>query len=147
MDVLLKKSMEKLGRIGDIVSVRDGFARNYLLPTGRAALVNKANLDSIEHDRAAALVEDQVGWREELVFSQGVERYFFATHKIMIKERSGQLPTTPAVAGTLGCLIMQGRHELRQLRERLVGAEGFRLGMGAVDPFLNRDVEAVAPQG
>ena len=59
MDVLLKTNMEKLGRIGDIISVRDGFARNYLLPTGRAALVNKANLDSIEHDRAAALVEEE----------------------------------------------------------------------------------------
>ena len=59
MDVLLKKSIEKLGRIGDVVDVRSGYARNFLLPTGRAVLVNKANLESIDRDRAAALAEEE----------------------------------------------------------------------------------------
>ena len=59
MDVLLKTSMEKLGRIGDVVSVRSGYARNFLLPTGRAVVVNKANLDAIERDRATALAEEE----------------------------------------------------------------------------------------
>ncbi len=59
MDVLLKTSIEKLGRIGEVVTVRAGFARNYLLPTGRAVPVNKANLDAIERDRQAALAEEQ----------------------------------------------------------------------------------------
>lgn len=60
MDVLLKTSIEKLGRIGDVVAVRSGYARNFLLPTGRAVLVNKANLDSIERDRASALAEEEI---------------------------------------------------------------------------------------
>jgi large subunit ribosomal protein L9 len=59
MDILLKKSIEKLGRLGDVVAVRPGYARNFLLPTGRAVLVNKANLDSIERDRAAAIAEEE----------------------------------------------------------------------------------------
>jgi large subunit ribosomal protein L9 len=59
MDVLLKTSIEKLGRIGDVVSVRSGYARNFLLPTGRAVVVNKANLDAIERDRATALAEEE----------------------------------------------------------------------------------------
>jgi large subunit ribosomal protein L9 len=59
MDVLLKTSMEKLGRIGDVVSVRSGYARNFLLPTGRAVVVNQANLDAIERDRATALAEEE----------------------------------------------------------------------------------------
>lgn len=58
MDVLLKTTVEKLGRIGDVVAVRDGFARNYLLPTGRAVPVNKANLEAIESDRRSALAEE-----------------------------------------------------------------------------------------
>ena len=58
MDVLLKISIDKLGRIGDVISVKPGYARNYLLPTGRAVLVNKANLDAIERDRASALAEE-----------------------------------------------------------------------------------------
>jgi large subunit ribosomal protein L9 len=59
MDVLLKASIAKLGRIGDVVSVRSGYARNFLLPTGRAVVVNKANLDAIERDRATALAEEE----------------------------------------------------------------------------------------
>lgn len=57
MEVLLKISIEKLGRVGDIVSVRPGYARNYLLPTGRAVPVNKANLEMIDRDRVVALAE------------------------------------------------------------------------------------------
>jgi large subunit ribosomal protein L9 len=59
MDVLLKTTIDKLGRIGDVVAVRAGYARNFLLPTGRAVVVNKANLEGIERDRAAAVVEEQ----------------------------------------------------------------------------------------
>lgn len=59
MDVLLKTSIEKLGLVGDVVSVKPGYARNYLLPTGRAVPVNKANLEMIEHDRIAALAEEE----------------------------------------------------------------------------------------
>ncbi|MEE2888389.1 MAG: 50S ribosomal protein L9 [Planctomycetota bacterium] len=58
MDVLLKTTIEKLGRIGDVVAVRDGFARNYLLPTGQAVPVNKANLEAIERDRESALADE-----------------------------------------------------------------------------------------
>ncbi len=59
MDVLLKTSIEKLGRLGDIVDVRSGYARNFLLPTGRAVLVNKINLESIERDRASAFAAEE----------------------------------------------------------------------------------------
>jgi large subunit ribosomal protein L9 len=68
MDVLLKTTINKLGQIGDVVAVRDGYARNYLLPTGRAVMVNKSNLESIERDRESALAEEatRVGGLKEL---------------------------------------------------------------------------------
>lgn len=59
MEVLLKTTIDKLGRIGDVVSVKDGFARNYLLPLGKAVLVNKSSLAAIGRDRARAVVEEQ----------------------------------------------------------------------------------------
>ncbi|MCA8955342.1 MAG: 50S ribosomal protein L9 [Planctomycetes bacterium] len=59
MEVLLKTDIEKLGRLGDVVTVRTGYARNYLLPTGRAVLVTKANLANIERDKALKAVEEQ----------------------------------------------------------------------------------------
>ena len=36
MQVLLKRNVENLGRVGDVVKVKPGYARNWLLPTGRA---------------------------------------------------------------------------------------------------------------
>ena len=58
MEVLLKVSIEKLGRIGDVVTVKPGYARNSLLPTGKAVTVTKANLAAIATDRAAAVAEE-----------------------------------------------------------------------------------------
>jgi len=48
MELLLKKNVDKLGRIGDIVKVKKGYARNYLLPKGLATNVSPANLKQIE---------------------------------------------------------------------------------------------------
>lgn len=60
MELLLKQSVEYLGRIGDVVKVKPGYARNYLLPRGLAVMVTKANVAEIERARAAALAEEQV---------------------------------------------------------------------------------------
>ena len=59
MELLLKQSVEHLGRIGDVVKVKSGYARNYLLPRGLAVAVTKSNVAEIERARAAALVEEQ----------------------------------------------------------------------------------------
>lgn len=48
MDVLLKKDVLKLGRMGEVVSVTKGYARNYLLPKGFATTVSPTNLRQIE---------------------------------------------------------------------------------------------------
>ena len=59
MEILLKRSIDRLGRIGDVVSVKTGYARNFLLPYGYAVLVTKANIEQIEKARAAALAEEK----------------------------------------------------------------------------------------
>ena len=45
MEVILLESFDRLGKIGDIVNVKDGFARNYLLPQKKALRANKENKD------------------------------------------------------------------------------------------------------
>jgi large subunit ribosomal protein L9 len=59
MELLLKQNIEHVGRIGDVVKVKPGFARNYLLPQGLAVAVTKSNLAEIERARQAALAEEQ----------------------------------------------------------------------------------------
>ncbi|OKL43001.1 50S ribosomal protein L9 [Pseudovibrio exalbescens] len=52
MDVILLERVAKLGQMGDTVRVRDGYARNFLLPQGKALRANKANLERFERERA-----------------------------------------------------------------------------------------------
>ncbi len=51
MKVLLRQDVESLGVIGDVVDVRPGYARNYLLPQGLAIEPTEANLRRVEEER------------------------------------------------------------------------------------------------
>jgi large subunit ribosomal protein L9 len=51
MEVILLERIEKLGQMGDLVKVKPGFARNYLLPQGKALRANKANMAKFEEQR------------------------------------------------------------------------------------------------
>lgn len=53
MEVILKETIDTLGEEGDIVKVKPGYARNYLLPRQKALLSTKANLALLEQERAA----------------------------------------------------------------------------------------------
>ena len=52
MEVILLERVEKLGGIGDVVTVKNGFARNYLLPRKKALRANEANRKVFESNRA-----------------------------------------------------------------------------------------------
>lgn len=52
MQVVLLERIAKLGQMGDVVNVKDGYARNFLLPQGKALRANKANMARFEEDRA-----------------------------------------------------------------------------------------------
>src|SRR4028119_448023 len=52
MDVILLERVEKLGAIGDVVTVKNGFARNYLLPNKKALRANEANRKLFEVNRS-----------------------------------------------------------------------------------------------
>jgi len=52
MKLLLHADVPKLGYFGDVVEVKDGYARNYLLPQGLAVEPNETNIKAIEAERA-----------------------------------------------------------------------------------------------
>jgi large subunit ribosomal protein L9 len=52
MEIILLERVEKLGGIGDVVNVKNGFARNYLLPNNKALRANDANRKLFEANRA-----------------------------------------------------------------------------------------------
>jgi large subunit ribosomal protein L9 len=52
VEVVLKENLEHLGSIGDVVRVRRGYARNFLLPRGLAVVASRGNVRQIEHEKA-----------------------------------------------------------------------------------------------
>lgn len=55
IQVVLKDDVDNLGVSGELVRVRPGYARNFLLPRGLAALATRGNIAQIEHEKAAAV--------------------------------------------------------------------------------------------
>ena len=77
MDVILLENIENLGSLGDKVAVKSGFARNYLVPHGKAKVATAANLAEFEVRRAElekAAAEAQVGGenRQQAIEALGV---------------------------------------------------------------------------
>ena len=52
MDIILLERVAKLGQMGEVVSVKEGYARNFLLPQGKALRVNAANMARFEAEKA-----------------------------------------------------------------------------------------------
>lgn len=57
MEVILKEDIANVGKIGEVVRVRDGYARNFLLPRGLVLEANKKNLKTFEHSKK--IIADQ----------------------------------------------------------------------------------------
>jgi large subunit ribosomal protein L9 len=57
MEVILRTDVPKLGKAGDIVKVKDGFARNYLLPKGLAIPANQKTIKALENQRKIILAK------------------------------------------------------------------------------------------
>src|SRR4051794_8740078 len=73
MEVILLERVEKLGAIGDVVKVKDGFARNYLLPRKKALRANEANRKVFEANRAKIEAENAEKRSDAEKSSKGVE--------------------------------------------------------------------------
>jgi len=73
MEVILLERVEKLGAIGDVVKVKDGFARNYLLPRKKALRANEANRKVFEANRERIEKENETKRTDAEKSSKDVE--------------------------------------------------------------------------
>ena len=89
MNVILLERVAKLGEMGDVVTVKDGYARNFLLPTGRALRSTKANREAFEKDRAAHEARNAAKRSEAQEHTTGLEDASY----VMLRQagESGQL--------------------------------------------------------
>ncbi len=76
MNVILLENVENLGGIGDLVKVKPGYGRNFLLPQGKAALATPENMKAIEERRAElekAAAEELAKAKERSKAFEGLE--------------------------------------------------------------------------
>jgi large subunit ribosomal protein L9 len=106
MDVILLERVEKLGAIGDVVKVKDGFARNFLLPRKKALRANEANRKVFEANRAR-IEADNAARRGDAEKEAGS---FKDAQITLIRQSSntGQLYGSVAVRDLVEALVAEG---------------------------------------
>ncbi|WP_438749276.1 50S ribosomal protein L9 [Pararhizobium sp. O133] len=123
MQVILLERVAKLGQMGETVKVRDGFARNYLLPLGKALRANDANKKRFESERATLEARNL----ERKSEAQSVADKLDGKSFIVVRS-----------AGETGQLY--GSVAARDIVE-VLAAEGFNIGRNQVD--LNNPIKTI----
>jgi large subunit ribosomal protein L9 len=85
MEVILREDVPHLGNIGDIVRVKAGYARNYLLPRGLAVVADRRNVGALEHQRRVAADR-----RERVLRAAQSVAQKIAALRVTIKARAGE---------------------------------------------------------
>jgi large subunit ribosomal protein L9 len=69
MEVILKEDIANLGKMGEVVRVRDGYARNYLLPHQLVVIANKKNIKAFEHQKRVLASQRERAMKEAQSFA------------------------------------------------------------------------------
>ncbi|QNQ11174.1 50S ribosomal protein L9 [Sphingomonas alpina] len=106
MDVILLERVEKLGQIGDVVKVKDGFARNFLLPNKKALRANDANKKVFEANREKIVADNNARRGEAEVEAKSIDGITLTL--IRQASNTGQLYGSVAVRDLLELLETEG---------------------------------------
>ncbi|NBR32511.1 MAG: 50S ribosomal protein L9 [Sphingomonadaceae bacterium] len=112
MEVILLERVEKLGQIGDVVTVKNGFARNYLLPRNKALRANEANRKLFEANKAKIVADNDAKRKDAEAASKGID----GASVTLIRQASntGQLYGSVAVRDIVEALVADGKKVSKQ---------------------------------
>ncbi|MDT0574797.1 50S ribosomal protein L9 [Croceicoccus sp. F390] len=111
MNIILLERIEKLGGIGDVVTVKDGYARNFLLPNKKALRANDANKKVFEANRERLEQENAEKRTEATASASGIEGAEIVL--IRASSNSGQLYGSVSVRDIAAALTDKG-HEVNK---------------------------------
>jgi large subunit ribosomal protein L9 len=106
MQIILLERIEKLGSIGDVVTVKDGYARNFLLPNKKALRANEANRKIFEANRARIEADNATRRGEAETHGETVDG--MSVVLIRASSNSGQLYGSVSVRDIVDALNEQG---------------------------------------
>ena len=86
MEVILRKDIPKLGKAGDIVKVKDGYARNYLIPKGLAILANQKTIRALENQRKIILAKAERERKKLESLAEKLEGISITVYRKIIEE-------------------------------------------------------------
>lgn len=106
MDIILLEKVEKLGSIGDVVTVKNGYARNYLLPNKKALRANEANKKVFEANRQQIEADNEEKRKE----AEGASGSIDGKQIVLIRasSASGQLYGSVSVRDMVEALAADG---------------------------------------
>ena len=136
MDIILLERIEKLGSIGDVVTVKDGYARNFLLPQKKALRANEANKKVFEANRDRLVAENAA--RRSDAEAQGEKVAGAEVVLIRAASNAGQLYGSVSVRDIVAGLAEQG-HSVDK-RMVILGAPIKTIGMHDVTVALHPEV-------
>ncbi len=136
MDIILLERIEKLGTIGDVVSVKDGYARNFLLPQKKALRANDANRKVFEANRER--LEKDNAARRSAAESEGQKVDGAEVVLIRSSSNAGQLYGSVSVRDIVAGLKEQG-HDVDK-RQIIMGQPIKAIGMHEVTVALHPEV-------
>ncbi|AOL95069.1 50S ribosomal protein L9 [Porphyrobacter sp. LM 6] len=136
MDIILLERIEKLGSIGDVVTVKDGYARNFLLPQKKALRANEANKKVFEANRDRLVAENAA--RRSDAEAQGAKVAGAEVVLIRAASNAGQLYGSVSVRDIVAGLAEQG-HSVDK-RMVILGAPIKTIGMHDVTVALHPEV-------
>ncbi|MDD3798199.1 MAG: 50S ribosomal protein L9 [Novosphingobium sp.] len=136
MDIILLERIEKLGSIGDVVTVKDGYARNFLLPQKKALRANEANKAVFEANRERLEKENA----ERRTDAEKAGQLVAGTEIVLIRasSNSGQLYGSVNVRDIVAGLEEKG-HKVDK-KQVILGAPIKTLGMFDVTIALHPEV-------
>jgi large subunit ribosomal protein L9 len=73
MKIILMESVPKVGKAGEVLEVKDGFGRNYLIPKKLAITATKKNLDQLEHHRKIISAKESRRMKDAQAFKDRIE--------------------------------------------------------------------------
>ena len=136
MDIILLERIEKLGTIGDVVTVKDGYARNFLLPQKKALRANEANKAVFEANRER--LEKENAEKRTVAESQGEKVAGAEVVLIRAASNTGQLYGSVNVRDMVAGLVDQG-HDVNK-KQVIMGAPIKTIGMHDVTVALHPEV-------
>jgi len=138
MKVILRENVENLGKIGDIVRVSDGYARNFLLPRNLVTVANENNVREIEHHKHALAKKAERDRKDAQEIAKKLEQHSVTiSRKVGENEKLFGSVTTGDIADALSAAGYAVEKRQIQLAEPIK-----QLGVNTVAVKLATDVSA-----